>query len=73
MGSNLVHVCVCVYLCVYACEFVHQGDGEAAVCSSVYFVGVLSLPATTPDREETRKAEVAASTGDTPPGVSLFP
>lgn len=58
-----VLVCVCV-----------AGRFEAVVCSSVYFIGVLSLLATTPDGGgETRKGEVANSAGDTPPGVSLFP
>lgn len=50
-------VCVCLSVClpVLVCVCV-TGRWEAVVCSSVYFVGVLSLPATAAtDQGETRK------------------
>ena len=70
--TRYTHLCECAYLCLSACVCVAE-RWKAVVCSSVYFGSVLSLLATTQDQEETRKGEVAASTGDTLPRISLFP
>lgn len=68
------YTCVCPYLsvclrlkCMNVCVCVCVARRwKAAYSSSVYFVGVLSLPATTSGWGEMRKGEVEASTGGHP-------